>query len=149
MIVSSKLARDAGGKRPTFPYPANERRRNVEQELEKAFERVRRLAEAIGLPETTAGTCYGTPALLVKGKTFVRMKDAATLVVMCELEEKEMLMELDPSRFFETDHYRGWPAMLVRLAAIDDEVLTQRLIAAWRQKAPKRLAARVAVDDHG
>lgn len=118
----------------------------MEQDVEKAFGRVRRLAEALELPETTAGTCYGTPALLVKGKTFVRMKDAATLVVMCELEEKEMLMAFDPSRYFETDHYRGWPAMLVRLAAMDDEALTQRLIAAWRQKAPKRLAALFMLD---
>jgi len=113
-------------------------------DMERSFERVRRLAEAAGLPETTVGTAYGTPALLVKGKSFARMKDAETLVVMSALEEKEMLMELDPSRFFETDHYKGWPAMLVRLAVIDDEALTQRLIAAWREKAPKRLAERFA-----
>lgn len=119
----------------------------MEHEIERAFERVRRLAEAVGLPETTVGTSYGTPALLVKGKSFVRMKDAETLVVMCALEEKETLMELDSSRFFETDHYKGWPAMLVRLAAIDDETLTQRLIAAWREKASKRLAARFVVSD--
>ncbi|APG90338.1 MmcQ/YjbR family DNA-binding protein [Sinorhizobium americanum] len=111
-------------------------------EIETGFERVRRLAEAAGLPETSVGTSYGTPALLVKGKSFVRMKDAETLVVMCALEEKEMLMELDPSLFFETDHYKGWPAMLVRLSKIDDGSLTQRLIAAWREKVPKRLAAR-------
>ncbi|AFL49278.1 hypothetical protein USDA257_c06850 [Sinorhizobium fredii USDA 257] len=112
------------------------------QEVETSFERVRRLAEAAGLPETAVGTSYGTPALLVKGKSFVRMKDAETLVVMCALEEKDMLMELDPSLFFETDHYKGWPAMLVRLSNIDDQALTQRLIAAWREKAPRRLAAR-------
>ncbi|MBB4184933.1 hypothetical protein GGE07_001562 [Sinorhizobium terangae] len=114
----------------------------MSDDLERSFERVRRLTEAAGLPETTVGTSYGTPALLVKGKSFVRMKDPHTLVVMCALEEKEMLMELDPSLFFETDHYKGWPAMLVRLAPIDDEALTQRLIAAWREKAPRRLASR-------
>ncbi|MCA1441593.1 MmcQ/YjbR family DNA-binding protein [Ensifer sp. IC4062] len=114
----------------------------MNNDLERSFERVRRLAQVAGLPETTVGTSYGTPALLVKGKSFVRMKDAQTLVVMCALEEKEMLMELDPSLFFETDHYKGWPAMLVRLASIDDEALTRRLIAAWREKAPRRLASR-------
>jgi hypothetical protein len=56
-------------------------------------------------------------------------------------------MELDPSRYFETDHYKGWPAMLVRLAAIDDEALKQRLVAAWREKAPKRLAAQFGSAD--
>ncbi|OAP40780.1 hypothetical protein AU381_02455 [Sinorhizobium glycinis] len=117
------------------------------QEIDTVFARVRRLAEAAGLPETTVGTSHGTPALLVRGKSFARMKDAETLVVMCALEEKEMLMELDPSHFFETDHYKGWPAMLVRLAIIDDAALTQRLIAAWREKAPKRLAAQFVAAD--
>lgn len=119
------------------------------EDIDSAFERVRRLAEAIGLPETTTGTSYGTPALLVKGKSFARMKGVETLVVMCALEEKEMLMELDPSRYFETDHYKGWPAMLVRLPAIDDEALKQRLVAAWREKAPKRLAAQFCPADWG
>ena len=28
-----------------------------------------------------------------------------------------MLMETDPATFWETDHYRGWPAVLVGSAA--------------------------------
>lgn len=111
------------------------------EDLDGRFARVVKLAETAGLPEVSLGTSYGTPALLVKGKSFVRMKDAETLVVMCALEEKEMLLELDPALFFETDHYKGWPAMLVRLGAIDDASLTQRLIAAWREKAPSKLSA--------
>lgn len=108
------------------------------------FERVIRLATAAGLPGIVPGTSYGTPALQVRGKMFVRIKQAGILVVMCALEEKAMLIELAPEFYFETDHYKGWPAMLVRLGAISDEDLTQRLIAAWRHKAPKRLAASFA-----
>ncbi|MCV9963340.1 MmcQ/YjbR family DNA-binding protein [Pararhizobium sp. BT-229] len=108
---------------------------------ETDFERITRLAEAAGLLEVTRGTSYGTPALEVRGKSFVRMKEASVLVVMCALEEKEMLIELAPDLYFETDHYKGWPAMLVRLDVIGDQDLTQRLISAWRQKAPKRLAS--------
>ncbi|MNY83031.1 hypothetical protein D3C86_2255120 [compost metagenome] len=52
-----------------------------------------------------------------------------------------MLLELDPGLYFQTDHYKGWPAMLVRLSEIDDQSLTGRLVAAWREKAPRRLAA--------
>jgi hypothetical protein len=107
---------------------------------ETDFKRIVRLARAAGLPEVTIGTSYGTAALAVRGKSFVRMKEAGILVVMCALEEKEMLIELAADLYFETDHYKGWPAMLVRLGAIEDPDLTQRLIAAWRQKAPKRLA---------
>jgi hypothetical protein len=108
---------------------------------EADFERVTRLARAARLPEVTLATSYGTPALAVRGKSFVRIRQAGILVVMCAIEEKEMLMEAEPDLYFETDHYKGWPAMLVRLAAINDAELTQRLLAAWRQKAPKRLAA--------
>ena len=108
---------------------------------ETDFERVTRLAKAAGLPEVAPAISYGTPALQVRGKMFVRLKEAGILVVMCALEEKDMLIELAPELYFETAHYSGWPAMLVRLPAISDEDLTQRLIAAWRQKASKRLAA--------
>ncbi|WP_429807930.1 MmcQ/YjbR family DNA-binding protein [Ensifer sp. B1-9] len=111
------------------------------EDLDRNFARIVKLAEAAGLPEVSVGTSYGTPALLVKDKSFARMKDGDTLVVMCALEEKEMLLELDPRLYFETDHYRGWPAMLVRLSEIDDESLTGRLVAAWREKAPKKLSA--------
>ncbi|HEV7319556.1 MAG TPA: MmcQ/YjbR family DNA-binding protein [Ensifer sp.] len=110
-------------------------------DLDRNFARIVKLAENSGLPEVSIGTSYGTPALLVRDKSFVRMKDDETLVVMCALEEKEMLLQLEPEFYFETDHYRGWPAMLVRLSAIDDASLTGRLVAAWREKAPKKLAA--------
>ena len=44
-----------------------------------------------------------------------RVKDADTVVLMCPLEEKEMLIEAAPEIYFETDHYKGWPAILVRV----------------------------------
>lgn len=82
---------------------------------ETDFERIVRLAEAVGLPEVTLGTSYGTAALAVRGKSFVRMKEAGILVVMCALEEKEMLIELAPDLYFETDHYKAgrpcWSAL--------------------------------------
>jgi hypothetical protein len=111
--------------------------------MDQAFDRVHRLALATGLPEISVSTSYGTPALKVKDKSFVRMKDAETLVLLCPLEQKEFLMEVLPEIYFETDHYKGWPAVLIRLSAISDEELTQRLDDGWRHRAPKRLAASV------
>lgn len=104
-----------------------------------AFDRLRRAAA--GLPEVEESTSYGTPALKVRGKGFCRVKDADTVVVMVPLEEKEMLMRAASDLYFETDHYRGWPAMLVRIRAIPDAELAHRLRRAWLEKAPKRLAA--------
>ena len=109
--------------------------------IDIAFSRVERLGKKAGLPRLEAGTSYGTPALLVAGKSFCRMKDAETLVLLMPLEQKELLMEAAPEIYFETPHYAGWPAVLVRLAAIGDAELTGRLAEAWRFKAPKRLGA--------
>ncbi len=103
------------------------------------FARVR--AAAAHLPEVEESTWYGTPALKVGGKGFARLKDADTLVVLCALDEKEMLMGADPKVYYETDHYKGSPAMLVRLKAISAPQLRRRLEQAWRLRAPKRLVA--------
>ncbi len=84
-------------------------------------------------------TSYGTPSLKVAGKSFCRIKEAGVAVVFCPLEEKELLIEQAPDIYFETDHYRGWPAMLVRIDRIETAELALRLRNAWRMKAPKRL----------
>ncbi len=91
------------------------------------FDRVAGLARMAGLPEVAVGTNHGTPALRVRDKSFVRMKDKGTLVLLCPLEQKEFLMEVAPAIYFETDHYKGWPAVLVRLHEIGDEELAARL----------------------
>lgn len=59
------------------------------------------------------------------------------LAVRCDLETKEMLIAAAPDRFFDDDHYRGYPAVLVRLDAIDPAELGPLLRAAWRLSAPK------------
>jgi hypothetical protein len=106
-----------------------------------AARRVAETAARLGLPEVTEGTSYGTPALKVRGKSFTRLNDPRTLVLLIPMEQKELLLEMSPQIYFETDHYRGWPAVLVRLAAVTDAELAQRLIDGWLYKAPKRLAA--------
>lgn len=57
---------------------------------------------------------------------------------MCELEEKAALIEAAPDIYFETDHYKGWPAILARLPALSDEELTHRLQCAIRFQTAKR-----------
>jgi hypothetical protein len=107
------------------------------------FERVVRLAA--GLPGVERSTWYGTDSLKVKGKSFCRMKEKmdGVLVVMVPLGLKEALMEAEPDKYFETPHYTGWPAMLVRLDAVSDEELRTRLECAWLEKAPAKLAKEI------
>jgi len=46
--------------------------------------------------------------------------------------EKAMLIAADPEKFFTEPHYRGFPAILVRLAAIELDELRELLTDAWR-----------------
>jgi len=55
--------------------------------------------------------------------------------------EKQALLSLDTDVFFTEPHYDGYPAVLVRLSAIDPELLEKVLTDAWRCRAPKKLAA--------
>jgi hypothetical protein len=109
--------------------------------LDRVFARVRRAAKATKLPEITEGNWYGTPALFLRGKSLMRVKDADTLVFRCTMEQKVFLMEAEPSVYYETDHYAGWPAVLVRAAAASDAELAQCVTRAWRLQAPKKLMA--------
>lgn len=53
--------------------------------------------------------------------------------------EKEMLVEAEPTKFFTEPHYNGFPAVLVRLAAVEVEELEALLLTAWRCQAPPAL----------
>lgn len=100
-------------------------------------------AIALSYPGVEEGTSYGTPAFRV-GKAFLtRLKEDGESVVMgMGFDEREMRMEAAPEVFHITDHYRGYPAVLVRLGPCDDAELRQLFERAWREKAgKKRLAA--------
>jgi hypothetical protein len=54
-------------------------------------------------------------------------------------EEKDALLAADPQKFFTEPHYNGFPAVLVRLAAIDTDELAELITDAWRSQAPRKL----------
>ena len=109
----------------------------MSDDLSPAFAKL--VAAAEGLPEIEQTTSYGTPSLKVRKKFLCRVKDADTVVVTCPLEEKELLIEAAPEFYFETDHYKGWPAILVRVHAIPADELSLRIKRAWQMQAPKSL----------
>jgi hypothetical protein len=92
-------------------------------------------------PGVEAGTSYRKPALNFRGKFIAGVKDADTFVVLCPIADKEFLLEAAPEIYFETDHYKGWPALLIRRSRIEPEELRHRIDRAWRMRAPKRLIA--------
>jgi hypothetical protein len=106
--------------------------------MEDIVERAHRLIAH--LPGLELASSWGRPALKVNGKGFAGLSRVpGALWVLCPLDLKELLMAAEPDVFFETDHYRGWPAVLVRVEAADDETLAARLESAWAAKAPKKL----------
>lgn len=107
------------------------------------FKRVKAAAKATKLPAIEDASSYGTPSMKVKGKFLLRMREPDILVLMCSLEEKEFLMQNAPKIYFETDHYKGWPAVLIRLSKIKDDELAHRIAIAWKRQAPKKLVAEV------
>ncbi len=100
-------------------------------------------ALGLELPEVENGVWFRTPALKVRGKSFARLKeDGASVVFLTEsVDEQQFLVESNPEVYFITDHYRGWPAVLARLAKLRVAEARLRLEQAWRLKAPKRLVA--------
>jgi hypothetical protein len=103
---------------------------------EEDFARCRRLGGS--LPGVSLGTSYGTPALRTRRRAFLRLNEAGQIVLMLGMDEKEMLMATRPDAFFETDHYRGWAAVLVRPAALDDRALAHWIARAWEGSASAR-----------
>lgn len=100
---------------------------------------VRRLATA--LAEVTERTSYGTPAFYVAGTIFARLhEDPGVLICWrADLEERQVLLDSDPAKFFTTEHYDGHPSVLVRLEAVDEDELSEVLAEAWHARAPRRL----------
>ena len=101
----------------------------------------RLVALAGELPEFEESTSYGRPALKVRGKFFASLRtNPDAIVVRCDLEEKELLLEARSDILFETPHYHGWAYVLVKVDAPLDDV-REFLFDSWLLAAPKRLAA--------
>jgi hypothetical protein len=98
------------------------------------------------LPGVARSTSWGTAALKVDGKLFVRLKeDGETLVLKMDIVSRDLVLKAQPKIFYITDHYRDWPYVLARMSEIRTPQLRELLEDSWRLVAPKkRLAIRNA-----
>jgi hypothetical protein len=119
---------------------------------------VRRIA--LALPETSERPSHGNVSWRVRDKLFVwerplrqadvrALGDAAPVgpVLGARVEHvgaKEALLADDPSIYFTTPHFDGYPAILIRLDEIDVDELAEVIVEAWLVQAPKRLAKEYA-----
>ena len=118
------------------------------------WEDVRRLA--LGLPDTSERLSRDLRQWRVHDKLFVwerplRRADLEALgndapegpILGARVEHlgaKEALLADDPSVYFTTPHFDGYPAILVRLDEIGLEDLHELIVEAWLARAPERLA---------
>jgi hypothetical protein len=102
------------------------------------FDDVRNIA--LAWPEVKDGTSYGTPALKVRGKMLVRLKEDGDSLVMPGVpqDEREMLVESQPKMFYFTDHYRDYPFVLIRLSKAKRANVEPLLRRRWRALASKK-----------
>jgi hypothetical protein len=111
---------------------------------------VRRIA--LSLPETEEAPNHFAFSVRNKGKLkgFVwvwmervdpkkaRVPQPKVIAVrVASLEDKDVLLALDPKKFFTEPHYNGFPAVLVRLPAVSARELKPLITEAWRCQAPK------------
>jgi hypothetical protein len=110
----------------------------VKPERQIDWERLKTIALSLGLPGIEETTSRGQPTLKAHGKLWVWWsphEDA--LVFQVAFEEREILVEAEPSAFFVTAHYKGHPLVLVRPEKLDLEWAKASLIRVWRAQAPR------------
>jgi hypothetical protein len=101
------------------------------------YDTIRRVA--LTFPNVEESTSYGTPALKVKGKLFIRWRndeDPDTIVLKMPFEQREALMAEDSETYFITDHYRNYPWVLVRLSKLHPDALHDLLQIGYRAALP-------------
>jgi hypothetical protein len=112
------------------------------------FDTVRKIG--LALPGVEDSTAYGNLALKVNGKLLAcvpthRSAEPGSLVVKVDIADRAQLVAEAPDVYYVTEHYVGYPTVLVRLSRIDADVLRDLLGMAHRfvtRKAAPRPPAR-------
>ncbi len=103
------------------------------------WDSLKAMALGLGLPGVTEAASWGEPCLKAHGKLWTwwsPSEDAPVFKV--PFEEREILVEAEPERFFFTPHYRNHPLVLVRPDKLETDWAKANLIRVWRAQAPKR-----------
>lgn len=88
----------------------------------------------LALPGVAEGRSYGMPSFLLNGRFFARFRGDGTVLVLqlATIDDRDVLMQLEPRAFFFTDHYRDYPAVLIRLADVPSSLFADVVRQAWK-----------------
>lgn len=99
-------------------------------------------AVAQTIPDVHESTSYGTPALKLKNKLIVRLReDGHTLAMLASQQDIDALPVLAPHTFSVPEHYVGYGMLVVDLRTVGTDELAGLFRAAVAQVA-ERLAAK-------
>jgi hypothetical protein len=95
----------------------------------------------LAFPGAEEGVSYGQPSFKVNGKFFTRLRREDLSVVLLDVshDEREMLMEAEPTTFHITPHYKDYPSVLARIETLHPGSLRNFLDRRWRKIAPRKL----------
>ncbi len=95
-------------------------------------------AYAFAQPGAEDSTLHGGRCVRVRGHWIVNEgREPDALALALDLGTVDFLKETEPGTYFQTPHYEGWPAVLVRYEAADDDRLREQIDKAWARRATK------------
>ncbi len=99
------------------------------------YETIRRIA--LEFPDVEDAMSYGAPALKVKGRLMIRLRDDLNAIVLkTTFEEREEMMAAEPETYFITDHYLKYEWTLVSLDHVRKDALTDLIRRAYNLARP-------------
>jgi hypothetical protein len=102
-----------------------------------SFDDVREIA--LALPEVREGITHGSPSFFVGKKFLGVLGEGGILIMKSAIVERDLLIELEPDKYFITDHYVPFDYVLVRLDKVDKDEVRDLFDKAWRRLALKKL----------
>ena len=98
------------------------------------------VAHALSLPDTILTTYYGGHAVKANDRPVVTpSREPDSFVLHIDKDKVEMLMQIDPDTFWQTPHYQGYPALLVRYDSADPDMILDQIAASrdWAMARPR------------
>jgi hypothetical protein len=95
------------------------------------FETVKQIG--LAMPDVEAAIRYDGSEVLKAGGSFMagiatdESAEADSLVVRCEVEDRELLLEDAPETYYVTDFYARYPLVLVRMSEVTEDALRDLL----------------------
>ena len=104
------------------------------------------------LPNTAAGTAWGSPCLEVNGNRFCAMAinksaEPNSLGLHCDFDTRDAMIAEQPELYYTASHYENYPCVLVRLSRLHRDALEDLLRMSHRfvsARKPKRARSRRA-----